>query len=166
MPDITRVVLDEHEWFRRAFARLDETTDVEQLGPLWREIELRLEAHAEAEEAILYPVLLEVGSEAEDETDDAIDDHNDIREASHRTHGLQVGGDEWWAAVAEARAENSDHMAEEERGALADLRRHTSPQRRHELGMAFLVRLAREVDVDVDDTHMAPDPDTYIERHT
>lgn len=38
-----------------------------------------------------------------------------------------------------ARTANSDHMAEEEREALADFRRHTSQQVRHDLGVEFAV---------------------------
>ncbi len=166
MPDITQVILDEHDWFRRAFAALDETTDRDELAVLWRHIEMRLEVHAEAEEEILYPVLLDVGRDAEDETDDAIGDHNEIREASHRTHDLQAGTEEWWEAVRAAREENSDHMGEEERDALADLRRTTTPDQRHDLGRRFLVFLATRMTVEVPDDHMAPEPEDYIEQHT
>lgn len=165
MPDITQVVLDEHDWFRRAFAELDETSETEQLSVLWRRLELRLEAHAEAEEAILYPVLLRKGDDAVEETDDAIDDHNDIREASHLTHDATVGSGEWWDAVTAARVENSKHMAEEERGALADFRRNTTPGRRHELGREFVAFLAKRTSIDVPDDYMAPDPDEYIAEH-
>jgi hypothetical protein len=40
-----------------------------------------LEAHADAEEKLFSPRLLDVGKEGDEETDDAISDHNDIRDA-------------------------------------------------------------------------------------
>ncbi len=166
MPDITQVILDEHEWFRRAFAELDETTEPEQLAALWRRLEGRLELHAEAEEELFYPVLLRKGDDAEEETDDAIGDHDEIREASHRTHDAEAGSDAWWAAVTDARVENSSHMAEEERGALADFRRNTTPERRHELGRAFVNFLAERTRIDVPRDYAGPDPDDYIEEHS
>lgn len=166
MPDITRVILDEHEWFRRAFADLEETSDSDQLAALWRRLELRLELHAQAEETIFYPVLLKKGDEAEEETDDAIGDHNEIREAAHRTHDLEVGSDEWWSAVTDAQVENSKHMAEEERGALSDLRRNTTVERRDELGRQFVTFLAERTTIEVSDTYLAPEPEDYIEQHS
>jgi hypothetical protein len=42
----------------------------------------------------------------------------------------RVGSEQWWHSVRGAREANSDHMAEEEREALADFRRHASLQDR------------------------------------
>ncbi len=78
---------------------------------------LHLEIHAEAEEVILYPHLLKKGGDdADEETDDAIKDHNKIRDAIVESRRHEVGTDEWWKAVWEARRENTEHLAEEERG--------------------------------------------------
>ena len=38
-----------------------------------------------------------------------------------------VGSDAWWESVGRARVANDEHMAEEEREALADFRRKNSP---------------------------------------
>lgn len=66
MADIAQVVLDEHDLLCRAFAALDETTDTAQLTVLSR----RLEAHADADMAILYPVLVQAGDDADDYIDE------------------------------------------------------------------------------------------------
>ena len=85
--------------------------------------------HAAGEEAIFYPELLRVGIAArrkagvEGETLDAIDDHNDIRDAVTEAGRHPVGSDAWYATVAGANADNGDHMAEEEREGLTDFRR-------------------------------------------
>jgi hypothetical protein len=60
--------------------------------------------HAAAEEEIFYPELLRVGmsagtaASAEEETLDAIQDHNDIRDAIAEVAGHQAGSNEWFAA--------------------------------------------------------------------
>jgi hypothetical protein len=139
MEDITALILDDHAAFRRGFARLDDASGVEQLRAVWEPLALHLEIHAEAEERILYPHLLRKGEdEAREETDDAIRDHNKIRDAIAEAARQDVGTDGWWRAVWEARKENTEHLAEEEDGALPDFRRHASWELRGELAARWL----------------------------
>jgi len=138
MEDITALILDDHEAFRRGFARLDDAVEIDQITAVWEPLALHLEIHAEAEERILYPHLLKRGDHAEDETDDAIRDHNKIRDAIAEAGRHEVGSDKWWRAVWAARTENSDHLAEEEDGALPDFRRHASDELRAQLGTQWL----------------------------
>src|SRR6202030_1312901 len=104
---------------------------------------------AAAEEAIFYPALLQVGIAArrrtgvEDETVDAIHDHNDIRDAVEEAGRHPVGSDDWYAAVAGANLANGDHMAEEEREGLTDFRRLAGLQQRHDLAITFAAFQAR-----------------------
>ena len=87
--DITQLILDDHHEQRRLFAILEQIdrSDTAALSAVWQRLAAFLEVHAAAEEAIFYPVLLQVGIAArrragvEDETLDAIHDHNDIRDA-------------------------------------------------------------------------------------
>ncbi len=144
--DITQLILDDHHEQRRLFAILEQVdrTDTETLGAVWDRLAAFLELHAAAEEEIFYPALLRVGIQArrggtaEDETLDAIGDHNDIRDAVMSVPGHPVGSDEWYAGVAAANLANSDHMGEEEREGLTDFRRLASLQLRHDLGVAFM----------------------------
>jgi hypothetical protein len=139
MDDITALILDDHAAFRRGFARLDDARTDAELSAVWEALALHLDIHAEAEEAILYPHLVRrAGDEGAEETDDAIGDHNKIRDAIADARIHPYGSDEWWAAVWRARKENSEHLAEEEDGALADFRRHTSWELRAELGAQWL----------------------------
>lgn len=166
MSDITTAILDEHAWFRAAFAQLDEIEDTDELETYWNLIAGRLEVHAQAEETVFYPVLLKQGDDPKDETDDAIGDHNEIREAAHRAAGLEVGSDDWWEAVRAARDENSDHMGEEERDALSDFRRNSTPEQRHEMGRRFALFMAERTTIDVSDDYDGPDKDAFIEKHS
>jgi hypothetical protein len=144
--DITQLILDDHHEQRRLFAIMEQVdrSDPETLGAVWDRLAAFLELHAAAEEEIFYPALLRVGIQArrartaEDETLDAIGDHNDIRDAVMSVPGHPVGSDEWYAGVAAANLANSDHMGEEEREGLADFRRLASLQLRHDLAVAWV----------------------------
>ena len=149
--DITQLILDDHHEQRRLFAILEQVdrSDTDTLGAVWARLAAFLELHAAAEEEIFYPALLRVGIQArraglaEDETVDAIGDHNDIRDAVVSAGGYPVGSDEWYAAVTAANLANSDHMGEEEREGLTDFRRLASLQLRHDLAVAFVAFEAR-----------------------
>ncbi|MFE9581173.1 hemerythrin domain-containing protein [Nocardia sp. NPDC006044] len=149
--DIAELILDDHHEQRRLFAILEQIdrADTEVLSAIWARLASFLELHALAEEEIFYPALLQVGIAArrkdrvEDETLDAIHDHNEIRDAVAEVARHQVGTDEWFAAVAAANLANSDHMAEEEREGLTDFRRLAGLPRRHQLAVAFAAFEAR-----------------------
>ena len=143
--DITQLILDDHAEQRRLFAILEQIDrgNTVVLSAVWDRLGAFLELHAAAEEKIFYPELLQVGIAAhrregvEDETLDAIKDHNEIRDAVAEVAKHAVGTDEWFQAVAGANEANSDHMGEEEREGLTDFRRLASLQRRHELAVQF-----------------------------
>lgn len=138
MADITQLILDDHETFRRQFAALDDAEGPEELRAVWEPLADLLDLHAAAEEAVFYPQLLRRGDDAEDETVDAIGDHNDIRDGVREAAGYSIGSPHWWDGVWQARRANSEHMAEEEDDALADFRRNTSRATREDLGRQFL----------------------------
>ena len=151
--DITQLILDDHHEQRRLFAILEQIdrSDTGALSAVWGRLAAFLEVHAAAEEAILYPVLLQVGIAArrragvEGETLDAIHDHNEIRDAVAEVARHPVGSDGWHGAVAGANLANGDHMAEEEREGLTDFRRLAGLQQRHGLAVAFAAYEARNI---------------------
>jgi hypothetical protein len=165
--DITQLILDDHHEQRRLFAILEQV-DRGQTGVLaavWERLAAFLELHAAAEEEIFYPELLQVGVSAqrtaavEEETLDAIGDHNEIRDAVAEVARHQVGTDAWYAAVAAANQANSDHMGEEEREGLTDFRRLAGLQRRHDLAVAFAAYEARNY---AGITPVDKDPQDYV----
>jgi hypothetical protein len=167
MPDITQLILDDHTWFRQQFAALDELQsrqplDVEAVRAVWEPLATRLELHASAEEQIFYPQLLRKGAEnPEEETLDAIGDHNEIRDGVRDAGTTAIGTAEWWAAVGRTRVANDDHMAEEEREGLSDFRRHAPIGLREALGrqfQEFYQRHPSTAGVDVSDK----DPAGYV----
>jgi len=161
MTDITQLILDDHDTFRREFAALDDAEGTEQLRAVWEPLAALLDLHAVAEEAVFYPQLLRRGDDAEDETVDAIGDHNDIRDGVHEAAQHPIGSPQWWEAVRRARMANSDHMAEEEDEALADFRRNTPLSTREDLGRQFLEFKTNHADArDLNTSNK--DPEGYI----
>lgn len=142
--DITDLILSQHHEQRRAFALLDHIARdaADQLGALWSRLEVQLEVHADAEERFFYPRLLAIGHSGGESVDgevkDAIKDHNEIRDGIREARRHEPGTDEWWAAVAETRRANGDHMAEEERDDLPDFCRRADLQTRHEIALEFI----------------------------
>lgn len=167
--DITDLILDDHHEMRRQFAILEQigSGDTAALSAVWGRLAAFLDLHAEAEEEIFYPALLQVGRSGaraagvEEETLDAIGDHNEIRDAVAAVARHQAGTDDWYKAVAAANLANSEHIAEEEREGLTAFRRLASLQRRHDLAVAFAAFEAR---------HFAgvpavdKDPEAYVEE--
>jgi hypothetical protein len=168
--DITDVILTQHSEQRQAFAYLDEVPrdDTRTLAALWQRLAVLLEVHAEAEEKFFYPRLLEVGTgggdadSVEEETEDAIKDHNEIRDAIRSVGEHPTGTEGWWQAVTQARIANSDHMAEEERQDLADFRRHADLQTRHDIAVRFI---GYENEHAYGIPPVDEDPDDYISAH-
>ncbi len=140
MADIVDLIFEDHEWFRRHFFYLDDAKSVAELTAIWEPLATRLDTHADAEETVFYPVLLKRGEhgDPEDETEDAIDDHNAIRDAVAEARKHPVGTKEWYDAVGQARTENGEHLDEEEREALPDFIKSATPQLRHDLAMQWL----------------------------
>jgi hypothetical protein len=139
MSDICELILDQHHEMRRAFAALDELSaarDPDQgwLLRAWTALRGLLDAHAEAEEMLFYPILLRTRGDSAAETTAAVTDHNRIRDACREAERKEPGSDSWWSAVRSARRENSTHMAEEERGALRGLRTAVEPPLREKAG--------------------------------
>jgi len=169
--DITQMILDDHHEQRRLFAMLEEIdhSDDEKLAAVWKRLAVFLDLHAEAEERLFYPALLDLGEGVggdetpEAETKDAIHDHNEIRDAVAAVAEHAVGSDDWYEAIAAVNKANGDHMAEEEREGLTDFRRHASLQARHDLGVAFAAFEAAHVSgIEPKDK----DPQEYIDKRT
>src|SRR5947209_5519369 len=169
--DITQLILEEHHQQRRLFALIEQVDpkDKEVLAALWGRLRALLDSHAEAEERFFYPRLLEIGKgandadSAPDETEDAIKDHNKIRDTGAEVDRHPVGSDDWFKALGACNVANSKHMGEEERQGLTDFRRHASLEERHALGVRFASYEAANI------TGVEPvdkDPKQWVKEHS
>jgi hypothetical protein len=166
VPDITALIMKDHAWFRQQFASLDDlqarpSAEPGELSAIWAPLAARLDVHALAEERIFYPQLLEFGENPEDETLDAIGDHNEIRDGVAAAERNPIGSRGWWDGVWAARRANDEHMGEEENEGLANFRQHATSGLRDALGAQFQEFL---------DAHPTPagldnrdkDPEAYV----
>src|SRR3981081_890979 len=168
-PDITGLILDEHGEFRRQFVALWDrrpVADPHAISAAWQPLADLLEVHASAEEEIFYPVLLKRGSdEAPEGTEDAIGDHNQIRDAIRAAAGADPGSHVWWEAVLACRKANDAHLAEEERDVIPAFREHSDQESRDQLGarwVAFRAEHGGARGVSGDDI----DPGEYVTEHS
>jgi hypothetical protein len=170
--DITQLILDDHAEQRRLFSIIEQIDpkDTEALSAVWGRLSAFLDVHAEAEERFFYPDLMKKGDGANDaeegtvegETEDAIEDHNKLRDAVKAVARHKVGTKAWFEAVGEANVVNSKHMGEEERQGLTDFRLNAGVAVRHDLAVKFAAFEATHI------TGVKPvnkDPETYIEKH-
>jgi Hemerythrin HHE cation binding domain len=164
-PDVVRLILSDHESFRARFAELADLRDEPRAATaLWGELAADLERHASAEEAHFYPALLKDVDDSEEETKDAIGDHDEIRQGIRRASAAEAGSEEWWAGIQDAREANDEHLAEEERDDLPDFLRVASVQERQELGVRFLAFKEQHpwaAGLDYSDK----DPDEFVEEN-
>ena len=168
--DITQLILDDHHEQRRLFAIIEQIADDDtaSLAAVWHRLSTFLEAHARAEEKFFYPQFLKEGrakavaEKAESETEDAIEDHNEIRDAIAEVAKSRVGSADWRKAVAAANKANGDHMAEEEREGLTRFRQLASLAERHELAVSFIAYEAQHLEgVQAGN----PDPEKWVKEH-
>ena len=170
--DITQLILDDHAEQRRLFAIIEQIDpkDTDALTKVWSRLSAFLDVHAEAEERFFYPELLKLGEGANDaddgtvegETEDAIEDHNKLRDAVKAVAGHAVGSKAWFEAVGQANVVNSKHMGEEERQGLTDFRINADVAVRHDLAVRFAAFEAEHI------TGVKPvnkDPEHYVDAH-
>lgn len=169
--DITEIILHQHDEQRRMFAYLEQwpREDKAGLASVWKRLAILLETHAEAEERYFYPELLRIGTggadaeSTEEEVEDAVKDHNEIRAAVRATDDHEPGSDGWWTAVVDANVHNSDHMGEEERQDLADFRQQASLELRHEVAVKFLRYESHTAAEGIEPKNK--DPEQFVETH-
>lgn len=166
MPDVIRLILDDHESFRARFAELEKLhDDAAAAAAIWVPLAAELEVHATAEEEFFYPQLLKRVDDMEDETEDAVGDHDDIRQGIRRAAAAELGSDEWWAGIKDAQEANDHHLVEEERDDLAPFLEKATLEVRHAVGekfAAFKREHAHGAGLDYSDTGA----EEYMQEHT
>lgn len=170
--DITDLIMTDHQRQRSLFVLLDTTDrdDARALAAIWQTLSIALEVHAQVEEELFYPRLLAEVPGEDDETKDAIEDHNGIRDGIRAAASAEVGSTAWWDGVNHARAENDEHLGEEEQGPLAHFRRTVPAEERERLAVVFATleaeltarEYARPGTVELTDK----DPERYVEANS
>ncbi len=131
------LVLGEHEVVRRSFTQIEALKDPAQLAERWQKLADGLEVHASAEETIFYPELLQGVDHAQDDTEHAGHDHNQIRDAVRGVDSHPVGAASGGGVPAGARGDRRPP-----RGGgtemLPPFRDGIGADKRNELGLRWL----------------------------
>ena len=169
MADIVALIYEDHDWFRRYFLLLDGCRGNEELTAVWEPLADPARHPRAGRGGGLLPGpaarRVATGGDPEDETDDAITDHNEIRDAvrASREHEVGqrrvVGGGE--------QGPRGERRAPRGGGARGADRRRQEPDldQRHDLrdAVAELLR-PPPAGKGVDDTDK--DPDEYIAENS
>ena len=137
--DITSLIMDDHEWFRRQFARLDDAADNDELAAIWAPLATRLDTHAQAEETIFYPACRALRDEdARRIVGESMEEHTIVKRLIKELAPLD-GSDERFQAKATVLKESVEHHAGEEESDLF-------PVAESELGEERLRALGRKME--------------------
>ncbi|WP_158846485.1 hemerythrin domain-containing protein [Saccharothrix deserti] len=135
--DVVELILADHRRFEELFRGLrDRNSD---RSTLLAELAALLVAHAEAEEAEVYPALKRYKEVDNAEVDHGAEEHAEGHQALLAL--MEVGdtqSDEWESKLEELVQALNHHVDEEERTILNDARQEVSDSRRDELGRLFV----------------------------
>ncbi|ONI85537.1 cation-binding protein [Saccharothrix sp. ALI-22-I] len=135
--DVVELILADHRRFEELFRGLrDRNSD---RSTLLAELAALLVAHAEAEEAEVYPALKRYREVDNAEVDHGAEEHAEGHQALLAL--MEVGdtqSDEWESKLEELVQALNHHVDEEERTILNDAREQVSEERRDELGRLFV----------------------------
>lgn len=147
--DVVELALADHRRIRRLSRSLDEGARwAARSGPewipghVWQRLAELLQAHTLAEEEICYPLVSRCGPRPAAHARGLAADHRDIREAIAEAALRPAGSAAWWRSVRAVQADLPLHLAQEERGLLASLRKQLATERRLELGRQWTAFVA------------------------
>ncbi|MEU6485468.1 hemerythrin domain-containing protein [Streptomyces sp. NPDC046887] len=145
--DVVRLILADHRTMEDLLRRM-RSVDEDRAGAL-REFSGLLVAHAEAEEAEVYPALKRYKNVDDEEVEHGSKEHDDGNAALLALLETDQDDPEAWDEALEKLSEAvTHHLDEEERSLLNDTRENVSDERRGALGRAFRDRRAKLLDAD------------------
>jgi hemerythrin superfamily protein len=136
MTDIIDLVLQDHHAVEELFGRLQAATGADAEAELFEQVKKDLECHAWAEEKVLYPRVRKDAPEGKEEVKDALEEHDQIRQALKEVEEHEAGT-ELTLAVAQLVTTTKHHVGVEEAELLPDFRNNSEASERESLGRAF-----------------------------
>ncbi|MEU0223565.1 hemerythrin domain-containing protein [Streptomyces sp. NPDC006284] len=140
--DVVELILRDHRKMEDLF-RLMRSVEADRAAAL-REFADLLIAHAQAEEAEVYPALKRYKNIDDEEVEHGEHEHDEGNEALLALLEVEeVGSEEWDTKLEELVEAVTHHADEEERTILNGARENVAMERREELGAAFREERAR-----------------------
>lgn len=142
--DVVELILSDHRWFEETLRQLrDETSD---RASLRADLSAVLVAHAQAEEAKVYPVLRRKGAIDSEELEHSEHEHDEGNVALLALLEVEdTSTDDFSEKLHELSEALSHHLDEEERDVLNPARTDVEQVTRSRLGSAFATERARQL---------------------
>ena len=137
MTDIIELVLADHHAVAALFDKLQAATGADDRAALFAQVKDALEHHASAEEKVLYPRVRKEVPDGREESKDAIEEHDQIRESLKEVEEHDAGTELFSLAVTQLVATTKHHVGVEETELLPDFRKNSEAGEREELGRRF-----------------------------
>ena len=137
MTDIIELVLQDHHAVAALFDKLQAAAHADDQSALFAQVKDALERHASAEEKVLYPRVRKEVPDGREESKDAIEEHDQIRESLKEVDEHDAGTDLFTLAVTQLVATTKHHVGVEESELLPDFRKNSDAAEREELGRRF-----------------------------
>jgi DNA phosphorothioation-dependent restriction protein DptG len=142
--DVVELILQDHRRMEDLFRRM-RSVEADRAGALAEFADLLI-AHAQAEEAEVYPALKRYKDIDDEEVEHGEHEHDEGNEALLELLQVQeVGSEEWDEKLEELVQAVNHHADEEERTILNGARENVAMSRREELGAAFLEERERRL---------------------
>jgi hypothetical protein len=138
-PSITRMIRGDHSMVLSQFHKLGPTMSAMVREAVVRNICSALEIHAQLEEEIFYPALLEAGVQSP-ALDKSVPEHDEMRRLIERVRALDERPSEQLAAINDLMRAVLHHVADEETRLLPAAEDAFDAQRLSELGAAMTQR--------------------------
>ncbi|MGW5371000.1 hemerythrin domain-containing protein [Streptomyces sp. NPDC004009] len=145
--DVVELILQDHRRMEDLF-RLMRSVEADRAAALHEFADLLI-AHAQAEEAKVYPALKRYKNIDDEEVEHGEHEHDEGNEALLALLEVEeVGSEEWDTKLEELVEAVTHHADEEERTILNGARENVAPERRDELGAAFWEERERQLKSD------------------
>ncbi|SCK45536.1 Hemerythrin HHE cation binding domain-containing protein [Streptomyces sp. WMMB 714] len=134
--DVVELILRDHRTMEDLFRDM-RNVEADRAAAARRLADLLI-AHAEAEEAEVYPALRRYRNVDDEDVEHSVEEHTEGHEALLALlEAGEPGGDEWDEKLEDLVQAVNHHLDEEERSLINDARENVGAERRAELGRAF-----------------------------
>jgi hemerythrin superfamily protein len=116
MPHVIERLHQDREKVAKLFEKMLQTADGSRAAreKLCTEIVRELEAHAEFEEQVFYPAIEAAGDEAGEEVEEALDEHQEVKDMLGRLQAMDVEDDGFFELLKEIQESVQAHVQHEE----------------------------------------------------
>ena len=116
MPHIIERLHQDHEKVEQLFEKLLDTGDGAEKSrrQLCEQLAEELKAHSEFEEEVFYPAVRDAGGKADDEVDEALEEHEEVKQMLDQIESLDPTSEEFLDLVMELRDAVQEHVRREE----------------------------------------------------